>query len=137
MTKEKQTCSLDRSAVDVGEALVQDGKRWISAVAVADIWNYRARVEYGIEGANYTRFSVRGRREYQRRKGEVTDRSKAIGSISIPLGHLERHFYNEEDAWTIPLAPHANTRQISARGIKKDPVSGQFLPKSETDTKTS
>ncbi len=126
MTRETHTPeNVDRSAVNIGEPYVQDGKRWISANAVAAIWNYRARVEYGIAGTNYTRFSVRGRR------GEKAGRAQSLPSIAIPIGpHLSKHFYGEEEAWTIPLAPHANTRQINSVGMKKDPITGQFLPKS-------
>src|SRR5690348_11173944 len=109
MTRETHTPeNVDRSAVNIGEPYVQDGKHWISANAVAAIWNYRARVEYGIAGTNYTRFSVRGRR------GEKAGRAQSLPSIAISIGpHLSRHFYSEEEAWSIPLAPHANTRQIN------------------------
>lgn len=117
--------NVDRSAVNVGEPYIEGGKRWISANAVAAIWNYRARVEYGIAGTNYTRFSVRGRR------GEKAGRAQSLPSTSIWIGpKLQKHFYGEEEAWTIPLAPHPNTRQIDTTGIKKDPITGQFLLKS-------
>lgn len=132
MPREKKTTTpenIDRSAVDVGVAHVDNaGKRWISAMAVADIWNYRARVEYGVEGANYTRFSVRGRRV--RKEREEAGRAQSLPSFSFHLGKLERHVYGEEEAWTIPLAPHANTREINTTGIKKDPQTGQFVRKS-------
>lgn len=127
MPREKRTTpeNIDRSAVNVGMPYMHEDKRWISANAVAAIWNYRARVEYGVEGTNYTRFSVRGRR------GEKEGRAQSLSSISIPMGpKLEKHFYDEEQAWTIPLSPHANTREINTAGMKKDPISGQFLSKS-------
>lgn len=131
MPREKRTTpeNIDRSAVDVGVAHVDNaGKRWISAVAVADIWNYRAKVEYGVEGANYTRFSVRGRRV--RKEREEAGRAQSLPSFAFRLGKLERHLYGEEEAWTIPLAPHANSREINTSGMKKDLITGQFLPKS-------
>lgn len=64
----------------------------INAAKVAQIWNERARSEYGIE-ANYTRWSVRGRRSDL--EGQETE-----------LGWL----YSEEKARTIHLVPHAAKR---------------------------
>lgn len=126
MTRETTPENIDRTAVNVGVPYMHDNKRWISANAVAAIWNYRARVEYGVEGTNYTRFSVRGRR------GEKAGRAQSLLSITIPIGpELWKHFYDEEQAWTIPLAPHANTREINTANLKKDPTSGQFLRKTE------
>lgn len=135
MTREKihRPENVSREAVNVGKPYMHDGKRWISASAVAAIWNYRARVEYAVEGTNYTRFSVGGRREDRRKKQVKTgSRAQLLTSISIPNGpQLEKHFYDEEEAWTIPLSPHPNRRQINTSGIRKDPVSGQFLSKTE------
>lgn len=65
--------------------------RKINAAKVADIWNERARA-MGKEG-NYTRWSVRGRREQL--DGEHTE-----------LGWL----YSEEKARTIHLVPHSAKR---------------------------
>jgi hypothetical protein len=65
--------------------------RQINAAKVAQIWNERAR-KSGVE-SNYTRWSVRGRREEL--SGERTD-----------LGWL----YSEKRAWTIPLRPRTTKR---------------------------
>jgi len=70
----------------------------INAAKVAQIWNERARQERGVE-ANYTRWSVRGRREDL--DGQETE-----------LGWL----YSEEKARTVALRPKTNKRpDIAAR----------------------
>lgn len=64
----------------------------INAAKVAQIWNERARSEYGIE-ANYTRWSVRSRRDDL--EGQETE-----------LGWL----YSEDKARSIPLIPRVVKR---------------------------
>lgn len=116
-----------RSSVDVGIAIEQDNTRWISAKAVADIWNYRARVEYDVPGTNYTRFSVRSRRPDQRQKhkGETShfnDADYELPSIETALGRL----YSEEKAWTIPLHPRVVKRDLNQQEYVTKDKRGRF-----------
>lgn len=69
----------------------QDDKL-ISAAQVAKIWNERARTERDVK-SNYTRWSVRGRRE-------------ELGGIETELGWL----YSEKKARSIPLRPRDTKR---------------------------
>jgi hypothetical protein len=75
-----------------------EGKIWITAAKVADIWNERAINEYKREG-NYTRWSV-----YQRRE--------KLTRMQTPLGDL----YLESEAKITPLRPHTNKRpEVASR----------------------
>lgn len=61
--------------------------KMISAAKVAEIWNERAKSEFGID-ANYSRHSVRGRRE-------------DLDGVETELGWL----YSEEKAREMSLRP--------------------------------
>lgn len=69
----------------------QKEDKQINAAKVAQIWNERARRD-GIE-SNYTRWSVRGRRE-------------ELDGVETELGWL----YSEKKARIIPLRPRSNKR---------------------------
>lgn len=73
------------------EYIDPEGRKWISAAQVANIWNERARAE-GIE-SNYTRFSVRQRR-------------KDLEWIKTPLGYL----YLENSVRIAPLRARSTRR---------------------------
>jgi hypothetical protein len=76
------------------EYIDSEGKKWISAAQVAEIWNQRARAEG--HDSNYTRFSVRQRR-------------KDLESIQTPLGYL----YLESDA---------HETKLRARSVRRPDV---------------
>jgi hypothetical protein len=129
--RERHPERLDRNEVKISEAHVQvddNGKRWITASAVVEIWTYRARVEYEVSGTNYTRFSVRNRRADQReRYGEgrpkrVSEEEYALPSINTPFGHL----YAEEESWTIPLHPRSVTRPDINKDLPQKGKKGRF-----------
>lgn len=70
----------------------------ITATQVAEIWNKRAQ-ERGYPETNYTRFSVRQRRNTKK------DGIKPV--IETDVGGL----YRESDAWDIPIYPERSRRQ--------------------------
>lgn len=73
------------------EYIDADGNKWISPAQVAEIWNERSKLEQ--RKSNYTRWSVRQRRE-------------AMKTLQTPLGYL----YLEKDARAIPLRPRSSKR---------------------------
>lgn len=94
------------------EHIDAEGRKWISAAQVANIWNGRARAE-GIE-SNYTRFSVRQRR-------------KDLKWIQTPLGYLYLEDSEQNDsARTIPLRARSVRRpDVAQRNKEKAKLSEQ------------
>jgi hypothetical protein len=76
-----------------------EGRKWISASQVAEIWNERAKAKG--QGSNYTRWSVRQRR-------------KDLQSMQTPLGYL----YLESDALAVELRPRSSKRPDVAQANK-------------------
>lgn len=92
-------------AMGTEEYIDPDGRKWISAAKVADIWNERAKAEG--HDSNYTRFSVRQRR-------------KDLKWIQTPLGYLYLESSEQKDsARTLPLRARSVRRPDVARRNKE------------------
>lgn len=94
------------------EYIDSEGRKWISAAQVADIWNERAK-KAGHD-SNYTRFSVRQRR-------------KDLKWIQTPLGYLYLEDSEQKDsARTIPLRARSVRRpDVTQRNKEKAKLSEQ------------
>jgi hypothetical protein len=130
--RERHPELLDRNFIEIDEENVhvdEQGKRWITANVVADIWNYRAGVEYDVPGTDYDRFSVRSRRSdmrerYAGRTNRVDEDEYTLPSMKTPFGHL----YGEEESWTIPLHPRNKARlDVKNRENPKKGEKGRFI----------
>jgi hypothetical protein len=91
------------------EYIDSEGRKWISAAQVADIWNERAKAE-GIQ-SNYTRFSVRQRR-------------KDLKWIQTPLGYLYLENSDKEDS--------ARTISLRARSVRRPDVTQRNREKAKS-----
>lgn len=87
--------------------------KMINAAKVAEIWNERARKEFSIE-ANYSRHSVRGRRE-------------ELDGVETELGWL----YSEQKAREIRLIPRIAKRPDMAERNREWVKTGKNRPISE------